>query len=116
MEPPLEFALAPGHVQTAAGPLVTAIVTLSGVASVTLAVLGVAVFYRRRTRSHLLIALALLAFASRAGVVALTFAGVISDVDHHVAEHVLDLVMAGLVLAAIYYARSIERETGAHEP
>ena len=116
MEPPSEFALAPGHVQVADGPFVTTVVLLAGVASVTLAGLGVAVFHRRRTRSHLLIALALLAFASRAAIAALTFGGVISDVDHHVFEHVVDLVMAGLVLAAIYYAREIEREAGANEP
>ncbi|KTG29414.1 DUF7471 family protein [Haloferax profundi] len=116
MEPLLRFALVPGHVQTAESPFVTVVVALAGIASVTLAGLGVAVFYRRQTRSHLLIALALLAFASRAGIAALSFGGVLSDFDHHVVEHALDLVMAGLVLAAIYYARTIERETGVNEP
>ncbi|KAB1197562.1 MULTISPECIES: hypothetical protein [Haloferax] len=116
MEPLLRLALVPGHVQAANDPVVTAIVALTGITSVALAALGVAVFYRRQTRSHLLIALALLAFASRAGVAALSFSDLLSTFDHHVFEHVLDLVMAGLVLSAIYYARTIERETGVNEP
>ncbi|WP_396610998.1 hypothetical protein ACH9L7_12340 [Haloferax sp. S1W] len=116
MEPPIAFALTPGHVQAATSPFVTVVAALTGAVSVTLAGLGIAVFHRRRTRSHLLIALALLAFASRAAVVVLTFAGVITGIEHHAIEHVLDLVMAGLVLTAIYYARSMEREAGAHEP
>ncbi|MFC7129873.1 DUF7471 family protein [Haloferax chudinovii] len=115
MEPPSNLALVPGHVQ-AGGPWMTAVVVLAGVSSVTLAALGVAVFLRRRTRSHLLVALALLAFASRAAVAALTLTGVLSEFDHHVVEHLLDLAMAGLVLAAIYYARSIEREAGVNDP
>lgn len=101
MEPPSNLALVPGHVQ-AGGPWMTAVVVLAGVSSVTLAALGVAVFLRRRTRSHLL--------------VALTLGGVLSEFDHHVVEHLLDLAMAGLVLAAIYYARSIEREAGVNDP
>ena len=116
MEPLLRFALVPGHVQAANSLVVTAIVTLAGISSVTLASLGVAVFYRRQTRSHLLIALALLAFASRAGIAALSFNGMLSTFDHHVIEHTLDIAMAGLVLAAIYYARQIERESGVNEP
>ncbi|WP_416838322.1 hypothetical protein [Haloferax sp. DFSO52] len=116
MEPLLRLALVPGHIGAANDPIVTVVVALAGLTSVTLAALGVAVFYRRQTRSHLLIALALLAFASRAGVAALSFSDVLSTFDHHVAEHVLDIVMAGLVLAAIYYARKIERESGVHEP
>ncbi|ELZ95129.1 hypothetical protein C440_08632 [Haloferax mucosum ATCC BAA-1512] len=115
MESPLNLALVPGHVQ-AESPWITVVVALAGISSVVLAGLGVAVFFRRRTRSHLLIALALLAFASRAAVSALTFGGILTDFDHHVFEHLLDFVMAGLVLAAIYYARRIERETGVNEP
>lgn len=116
MEPLLRFALVSGHVHAANNLAVTAVVALAGISSVVLASLGVAVFYRRQTRSHLLIALALLAFASRAGIAALSFNGMLSMVDHHVVEHALDIAMAGLVLAAIYYARQMERESGVHEP
>ncbi|KAB1186997.1 MULTISPECIES: hypothetical protein [Haloferax] len=116
MEPLLRFALVPGHVQTAESPFITVVVVLAGIASVMLAGLGVAVFYRRQTRSHLLIALALLVFASRACIAGLSLGGVLSSFDHHIVEHGLDFAMASLVLAAIYYARKIEREAGVNEP
>lgn len=38
-----------------------------------------------------------------------SMAGTLGDSAHHLLEHGLDVTMASLVVAAVYYARSIER-------
>jgi len=70
---------------------------------------ALAVFLRRRSRSYLLVALALAALLARTGVAAASLAGAVPLDSHHLVEHSLDVAMAALVVAAVYYARSAGR-------
>lgn len=97
------------HVHAAGDlPLIVA-VSLAGLGSAVVVGLGLAAFARRRSTPYLLVALALGVLAARTGVAVFTMADVVSIDLHHVVEHLLDFVMAALVLAAVYYARSVER-------
>ncbi|WP_277553166.1 DUF7471 family protein [Halobaculum limi] len=82
------------------------VVAVGGIAGAGLLGLGLAAFLRRRSRSYLLIALALGTLTVRAGLAAGTALGVVGPAAHHFGEHLLDVVMAGLVIGAVYYARS----------
>ena len=74
-----------------------------------LAMLGIAVaaLARRRSRSYLLVALALVTLAARTAVAGLTLLQLVSPLTHHLIEHGLDVIMAALVIAAVYYARTV---------
>ena len=91
-----------------ANPELALLLSLAGLATATLAGLGLAAFLRRQSRSYLLVALALLALFARTVVAIAAMAGFLGDGSHHVFEHGLDTVMAALVVAAVYYARSVE--------
>ncbi|QZX99633.1 DUF7471 family protein [Halobaculum rubrum] len=98
--------VAPG----AHGVAYAVVVALGGVAGAGLLGLGLAAFLRRRSRSYLLVALALGALAARAGIAAGAAFGLVGVEAHHFVEHLLDVVMAGLVVAAVYYARTVRTE------
>ncbi|MDY7081369.1 MAG: hypothetical protein SXQ77_02930 [Halobacteria archaeon] len=82
---------------------------LAGIGSLVLVVISAVAFLRRRTRSYLLILLALATILARTAVAGLSLSGSLSTGVHHLLEHGLDVAMAGLVIAAVYYARSVER-------
>jgi hypothetical protein len=84
-------------------------IVIAGLLTAVLLGLGMAVFVRRRSRSYLLIALALLALFGRSVVAGGTLLGLISPGLHHLLEHGLDIIMAALVVAAVYYARTVEQ-------
>ena len=67
---------------------------------------GLAAFLRRGSRSYLLVALALGTLLARTGLAVAAEFSMLGASTHHVGEHALDVVMAGLVIAAVYYARS----------
>ncbi|WP_232688377.1 DUF7471 family protein [Halobacterium zhouii] len=96
------------HVQSAAlaWPLVVAL-SLAALGSAVLTGTALAVFLRRRSRSYLLVALALAALLARTVVASASLTGLLAGDVHHVLEHGLDVVMAALVVAAVYYARSV---------
>ncbi|MFC7098565.1 DUF7471 family protein [Halobaculum marinum] len=98
--------IAPG----AHGVAYALVVALGGLAGAALLGLGIAAFLRRRSRSYLLVALALGTLAARAGLAGATAFGLVGAETHHFGEHLLDVVMAGLVVAAVYYARSVRTE------
>jgi hypothetical protein len=104
--------MSPAHVAgtpaAAPGPL-AAVLVLAGVGSLVVAGLAVGALARRRSRSYLLVALALVTLAARTGVATATMAGMVSQPTHHLLEHVMDLAMVTLVIAAVYYARRTER-------
>ena len=93
-------------------PMVAGVLVLAGLASAVLVGLALAAFVRRRSRSYLLVTLALAAVLARTGVAAVTMAGGLSDATHHLLEHGLDVVMVALVVAAVYYARTVEPGVG----
>lgn len=90
-------------------PWLVAAVGLGGLTSAVVVALAVAALLRRRSTPYLLISLALGTLLARSAVAAVAMNGYFSDVTHHTVEHGLDVVMAGLVLAAVYYARRVER-------
>lgn len=101
--PPILHPLAPE-------PPLVVVLALAGAASLVVAGLASVAFARRRTRSYLLVAGALAALAARTGVAGLSLGGLLGTDLHHLLEHGLDVAMAGLVIGAVYYARTVERE------
>lgn len=91
-------------------PWVLAVVALATVATAALLGLTFAAYVRRKSRSYLLVVAAVAALLARSVVAGVTFAGMVSPAGHHLLEHGLDVVLVGLVVAAVYYARSVERE------
>lgn len=91
-------------------PLLVAL-ALAGAASAVLTGLALAAFARRRSRSYLLIALAIAALLARTVIAGGAITQFVSPPTHHLSEHVLDVAMAALVVAAVYYARQVETET-----
>jgi hypothetical protein len=85
---------------------VLAVVTVAAVGAACLLGLAVAAFVRRQSRPYLLIVAAVAALLARSLVAGVAMVGVLSDVEHHVLEHGLDVVLVGLVVAAVYYART----------
>jgi hypothetical protein len=81
---------------------------VSAVFSVVVAVLAFVAYYRRRTMSYLLVAIAFSTFLGKTGTGFAYLTGQMSAGMHHSCEHLLDVVMMVLVLAAVYYARSSE--------
>jgi len=87
-------------------PLATVLV-FAGIASAGLLGLALAAYLRRRSGSYLLILLALGALLARSLVGLGTMLGPISQPQHHLLEHALDVGMAALVIAAVYHARTV---------
>jgi diacylglycerol kinase len=83
----------------------------AGIASAGLLGLALAAYLRRRSGSYLLILLALGALLARSLVGLGTVLGRISQPQHHLLEHALDVGMAALVIAAVYYARTVTPDT-----
>lgn len=95
---------------TSGDTMLVAVVGLAAVASAVVLGLALAALLRRQSRSYLLVALALATLVARTAVAGLTMGGVVADPTHHLLEHVLDVVMAGLVIAAVYAARTTTPE------
>lgn len=100
------------HARTVAlsWPLVVAL-AVAGLGAAALAGAALAVFLRRRSRSYLLVAFAFVALLGRTAVAVASLAGMVALDYHHLLEHGLDVVMAALVVAAVYYARSVDPAT-----
>jgi hypothetical protein len=89
-----------------------ALLTLGAALAAIVAGLAVAAFVRRRSRPYLLVALALSTLVARAGLGLAEYATVVGPERHHLFEHALDVVMAALVIAAVYLVGAAQR----HEP
>ena len=94
-------------------PILSVAVVLGGLSSAVVVALAVAALLRRRSASYLLVSLALGTLLARSAVAVVAMNGLFSNATHHVVEHGLDVLMAGLVLAAVYYARRVERTRAA---
>lgn len=88
--------------------LLVAALGVGAVFSVLVALLAFVAFYRRRTVSYLLIAVAFSTFLGKTSLGIVYLTGRVSVDVHHALEHALDVVMLALVLVAVYYARSSE--------
>jgi hypothetical protein len=99
------------HGGTTIGPAEAGVLVLASVASAALGGLALAAFARRRTSPYLFVALAVVALAVRSALGWLGMTGGLSPTTHHTAEHGLDVVMVALVVAAVWYARSVRSTT-----
>ncbi|WP_338739612.1 DUF7471 family protein [Haloplanus salilacus] len=90
-----------------------AVVTVAAIGAATLLGLAFAAFVRRRSRPYLLLVAAFAALLGRSAVVVASLFGLLSPANHHVFEHGLDAVLVALVVAAVYYARTVRREASA---
>jgi hypothetical protein len=79
-----------------------ALLTLGAALTAVVAGLAVAAFVRRRSTPYLLVALALSSLVARTVVGFAGYADLVGPTLHHELEHALDVVMAALVIAAVY--------------
>ncbi|AXG07491.1 hypothetical protein DU500_14245 [Haloplanus rubicundus] len=106
--------IAPLHaVVGVASPGLLAVVGVATLGASALLGLAFAAFVRRRSRPYLLIVAAFAALLGRSAVVGASALGMLSPTDHHFFEHGLDVVLVALVVAAVYYARTVRREVSA---
>src|SRR5699024_7658778 len=85
------------------------VLVITAIVSLAILGLGIAALAQRRSRSYLLITMALGTLVGRTLVGGLAMGGMVSMEFHHLIEHMLDGVMAVLLLTAVYYARTTER-------
>jgi len=103
------WTLVAAHAGTGPSPELVVLLGLAALGSSLVLALALAALVRRRTRSYLLVALALSTLLARTGVAALSAAGAVGAESHHVLEHGLDAAMAALVVAAVYDARTARK-------
>jgi hypothetical protein len=72
-----------------------------------------AAFVRRRSRPYLLLVAAFGAILGQSVVAAVSMAGLLSPTTHHLLEHGMDVVLVALVVAAVYYTRTVTGEVSA---
>ncbi|MFC7078997.1 DUF7471 family protein [Halorussus caseinilyticus] len=104
-----------GHVESVDLAFV-GLLALAGVGSVVLLGLALAALVRRPSRSYLLVTLALATLLARTAVAVLTLTSSVAAGPHHLLEHALDAVMASLVVAAVYDARSARQSAADDSP
>jgi hypothetical protein len=89
-------------------PGLALVAALAGVVTALVAGLGLAAFLRRRSRSYLLVALALGTLFAGPVVATMTMLDLLGPALHHLVEHGLDTLVAACVVGAVYHARSAE--------
>ena len=117
MQSPVEAVvlLGAGH-GSGWGPTMAVLLALAGVGSALVLAVALAALLRRRSRSYLLVTLALATLLARTAVAALSFTGTVEAGSHHLFEHGLDVVMAALVIAAVYDARTVRATARGERP
>ncbi|HET7323938.1 MAG TPA: hypothetical protein VFJ06_06380 [Halococcus sp.] len=107
MNPLLHLGM--GHGPVSIGTIaLPSVLLLAGITSLVIIGLAVVALAQRRSRSYLLITLALSVLLVRTVVGELAMSGMMARQTHHLAEHALDGVMAVLLLAAVYCARTTD--------
>lgn len=104
------------HTSVPVGRVLVIVVTIAGLGSLVVLGMAVGAFARRRSWSYLLVAGAIGALLARSIVGGLFVTGWLGTDLHHVLEHGLDVTVAALVIAAVYYARTVERRVSSEEP
>ncbi len=98
-------------VTTGDTPLLDLCLAAGFIATAVLLVLSVVAYHRRRTRSMLLLVAAFGTLCVYSLTAVLMLRGIISDRTHHLTEHGLIVLQSLLLLAAVYYARTVERNS-----
>jgi len=91
------------------------VLALGGLGSAGVVGLALVALLQRRSWSYLLVTLALVTLGARAVVGTFSLMGMLSIPTHHTAEHLLDVLMAGLVIAAVYTARTARQSAAESE-
>lgn len=91
-----------------ARPSLAIVLTLAGLTSIGILALAVVALSRRQSWSYLLVTLAIGTLGIRVLLGGLMLFGFIDLTIHHLLEHIVDILMAILLLAAVYTARSTE--------
>ena len=87
------------------------VLVLAGATSLIVVGLAIVAFAQRRSRSYLLIVLALTTLLARTVTGGLMVGELLPAGTHHLMEHALDGVMAVLLISAVYFARTTEPMT-----
>lgn len=116
MSPPSWPVLHLHPAEPAVGPTMVVVLVLAGLGSAAVFGLALAAFARRRSRSYLLVALALATVVARTAIAVWALLRPMSASTHHYLEHGLDVVMTALVIGAVYYARTVESPVGEGRP
>lgn len=90
--------------------LLSLVLAVAGLGSAVVLGLALAALVRRQSWSYLLVTLALGTLLARTAVAAGEMSGVVGATSHHTLEHLLDVLMAALVIAAVYSARLARRD------
>jgi uncharacterized membrane protein YgcG len=96
-------------------PALALVLVLAGLGASGVLGLALAAFVRRRSRSYLLVVLAVATLLGRSLVAGASLQGLVPPGDHHVLEHGLDVAMVALVVAAVYTARTAPPAAGGGE-
>lgn len=88
-------------------------VTVAAIGTALLLGVSFAAFVRRRSRPYLLFVAAFTALLGRSVVAGLSLFGMLSPTTHHLFEHGMDVLLVALVVAAVYYARTVSHEGSA---
>lgn len=107
----LHFGMEHGSVSLGTLALPSVLVLAGGVSMIVVG-LAIVAFIQRRSRSYLLIVLALATLLARTVVGGLAMGELIPIETHHLVEHALDGVMAVLLIAAVYFARTTDPTAG----
>ncbi|WP_255151834.1 DUF7471 family protein [Halorarius halobius] len=85
--------------------LLAVVLAVAGLCAAGIVGVALAALVQRQSVPYLLVTLALATLLARTAVGVALMWGVFPDATHHTLEHALDVVMAGLVIAAVYTAR-----------
>jgi hypothetical protein len=88
---------------------VLVLVTVAAMGTALLLGLASAAFIQRRSRPYFLIAAAFAALFTRSLIAGVSLFGMLSPSTHHLLEHGVDVILVGLVVAAVYYARTVSQ-------
>jgi Na+/serine symporter len=85
--------------------VLSVVLAVAGLCAAGIVGVALAALVQRRSVPYLLVTLALATVLARTVVGVALMWGVFPDATHHTLEHGLDVLMAGLVIAAVYTAR-----------
>lgn len=88
--------------------LMPVILGAAGLGSAVLVAVALGALFRRRSLSYFLVTMAIGTFLLRTFLATVTYTGLVSAHSHHLLEHVFDVVVIGLLFAAVYATRRID--------
>lgn len=87
------------------------ILAIAGLGAGLLVAVSSLALFRRQSLPYVLVTLAIGALLLRSFLGTVMLGGLLSGHSHHFLEHVLDVIVVGLLFTAIYTARRIEDDT-----